>query len=40
MFSRFEPVEELDSLQMQAYEHAANAWGMTSYNEFLVRGTD
>ncbi len=40
MFFRFEPVEELDSLQMQAYECAANAWGMTSYNEFLVRGTD
>lgn len=40
MFSPFGSVKELDPLQLQAYESFANAWGMTSYNEFLVRGAD
>ncbi len=40
MFSPFVPVETLSQEDTRAYEPRANAWGMTSFNEFLVQGAD
>ena len=40
MFSPFLPVETLSPRDTRAYEPLANAWGMTSFNEFLVQGGD
>ena len=40
MFSAFAPVETLSENETRAYEPRANAWGMTSFNEFLVQGAD
>ena len=40
MFSPFVPVETLSQEDTRAYEPLGNAWGMTSFNEFLVRGAD
>lgn len=40
MFSPFMPLKTLNEEDTHAYEPIANAWGMTSFNEFLVRGAD
>ena len=40
MFSPLKSVKELNPQEALAYEPYANAWGLTSYNEFLVRGAD
>ncbi len=40
MFSPFMPVKSLDEEDTLAYEPFANAWGMSSFNEFLVKGAD
>ena len=40
MFSPFMPVKTLNEEDTVAFEPFANAWGMTSFNEFLVRDAD
>ena len=40
MFSSFSPVKELSVAETRSFERRMNAWGMTSHNEFLVRGGD
>lgn len=40
MFSPFMPARTLNEEDTLAYEPYANAWGMTSFNEFLVEGAD
>lgn len=40
MFSAFSPVKFLTPNETRSYEPRMNAWGMTSFNEFLVQGAD
>ena len=40
MFSAFSPVKSLTPDETRSYEPRMNAWGMTSFNEFLVQGAD
>ncbi len=40
MFSPVMPLKALKEEDTHAYEPIANAWGMTSFNEFLVKGAD
>ena len=40
MFSAFSPVKSLIPAETRSYEPRMNAWGMTSHNEFLVKGAD
>ena len=40
LFSNFRPVTTLSAEDTRVYEPTANAWGMTSFNEFLVRDGD
>jgi len=40
MFSPFMPLKTLDEEEAHRYEPFANAWGMTSFNQFLVRHAD
>lgn len=40
MFSASSPVKTLTPAETRSYEPRMNAWGMTSFNEFLVQGAD
>ena len=40
MFSEFRPVKALTPAETRSYEPRMNAWGMTSFNEFLVQGAN
>ena len=40
MFSAFSPVKSLSPAETRSHEPRMNAWGMTSFNEFLVQGAD
>ncbi len=40
MFSEFSPVKALTPAETRSYEPRMNAWGMTSFNEFLVQGAN
>ena len=40
MFSVFSPVKALTPAETRSFEPRMNAWGMTSFNEFLVQDAD
>ncbi len=40
MFSSFSKVKDLSVAETHSFEARQNAWGMSSHNEFLVRGGD